>query len=409
MKITVSTNVPASLAEVWRAYTTPEDIRDWNAASPDWHTTAAAVDLRPGGKFSSRMEARDGSMGFDFAGTYTRVEPLRLIEYRFGDREARVSFDDTGGGVAVTVIFDAETQHSEAQQREGWQAILDNFSRHVVAKQSAQPGGRTMAPQSGSFIWYELMTPDPDAAARFYGAVVGWKIAAHADPQASGQDYRHITRDDGGGAGGVLRLTPDMLAHGARPTWVGYLHVADVDAAIRDIQADGGRLLMPRMDLPVGKLAMVADPMGAPFYVMAPVPPPGRPAARSDVFDPVKPQHVRWNELSSPDPARAQAFYAKHFGFEFKDTMPMGALGDYRFIDHGGLRIGGMMQQVPHNTMYTWTFYFGVRSVAAASAAITRGGGRIVQPPHQVPGGDWVVIATDPQGALFGAVGPKGA
>ena len=137
MKITVSTTVAAPLAEVWRAYTTPEDIKAWNAASADWHTTAATVDLRPGGRFSSRMEAKDGSFGFDFAGEYTQVVPQRLIEYRFGDRSARVDFEPGADGVKVTVTFDAETTHSEEQQRGGWQAILDNFAKHVLARQKA--------------------------------------------------------------------------------------------------------------------------------------------------------------------------------------------------------------------------------------------------------------------------------
>jgi uncharacterized protein YndB with AHSA1/START domain len=136
MKIVVSTVVAAPLAEVWRAYTTPEDIMAWNAASADWHTTAAAVDLRVGGKFSSRMEARDGSFGFDFAGEYTRIVPLQLIEYIFGGRVAVVEFAEGPGGVKVTVTFDSEETHSEEQQRAGWQAILDNFSRHVGSRQA---------------------------------------------------------------------------------------------------------------------------------------------------------------------------------------------------------------------------------------------------------------------------------
>ena len=134
MKITVTTTVSAPLAEVWRAYTTPDDIMEWSAASPDWHTTSAVVDLREGGHFSSRMEARDGSMGFDFAGTYTRIVPQRLIEYSFGDRTAQVRFDEGPGGVKVEVTFDGEMTFSEDQQRAGWQAILDNFARHVAAR-----------------------------------------------------------------------------------------------------------------------------------------------------------------------------------------------------------------------------------------------------------------------------------
>ena len=131
MKIVVSTLVAAPIHEVWRAYTTPDDIRQWNAASPDWHTTAASVDLRPGGRFCSRMEARDGSFGFDFEGEYTKVVPHQRIEYTFGGRTAVVEFVDGADGVAVTVSFDGETTHSEEQQRTGWQAILDSFARYV--------------------------------------------------------------------------------------------------------------------------------------------------------------------------------------------------------------------------------------------------------------------------------------
>ena len=133
MKITVETIVAAPIEKVWRAYTTPQDIKRWNAASDDWHTTAAAVDLRPGGAFSSRMEAKDGSMGFDFAGTYTKVVKHKLIEYSFGDRTAQVEFAEGSKGVGVRVTFDSESTHSVEQQREGWQAILKNFARHVEA------------------------------------------------------------------------------------------------------------------------------------------------------------------------------------------------------------------------------------------------------------------------------------
>jgi uncharacterized protein YndB with AHSA1/START domain len=134
MKITIETLVQAPLQEVWRAWTTPGDIMLWNAASDDWHTTRASVDLRVGGGFSSRMEAKDGSMGFDFAGTYTQVVEHQLIECSFGDRNLRVEFLPVAGGVTVRETFDAEETHSVEQQREGWQAILANFARHVERK-----------------------------------------------------------------------------------------------------------------------------------------------------------------------------------------------------------------------------------------------------------------------------------
>ena len=134
MPITIEATVRAPLADVWHAWITPADIIQWNAASDDWHTTASTVDLRVGGRFSSRMEARDGSMGFDFEGTYTVVEPLRRLEFLLGDRAVRIEFTETAAGVVVRESFDAESVHSEEQQRAGWQAILDRFVRHVEAR-----------------------------------------------------------------------------------------------------------------------------------------------------------------------------------------------------------------------------------------------------------------------------------
>lgn len=131
MKITVETQIQAPVEAVWKAWTTPADIVQWNAASDDWHTTRATVDLRVGGAFCSRMEARDGSMGFDFAGTYTQVVENALIESLFGDRHLQVEFLPTAGGVTVRETFDAEDMNPIEAQRAGWQAILDRFARHV--------------------------------------------------------------------------------------------------------------------------------------------------------------------------------------------------------------------------------------------------------------------------------------
>ena len=136
-KITVEAKISAPIAEVWRAWKTPEDIKQWNAASDDWHTTKSSVDLRVGGAFSSRMEARDGSMGFDFAGTYTRVEEHKLIESSFGGRTLLVECLPEKDGVTVRESFDAEASHSVEQQRGGWQAILNNFKKHVESRRRA--------------------------------------------------------------------------------------------------------------------------------------------------------------------------------------------------------------------------------------------------------------------------------
>lgn len=134
MQITVEVTLDAPIQKVWDAYVTPEDIVQWNAASDDWHTTSSTVDLRPGGKFSSRMEAKDGSEGFDFEGEYTNIVTHELIEYAFGGRTATITFKQAQEGVRVSVSFDTEDQNSAELQRVGWQAILDNFARHVIAR-----------------------------------------------------------------------------------------------------------------------------------------------------------------------------------------------------------------------------------------------------------------------------------
>ncbi len=139
MKIAIDTTVTAPLEEVWRAWTTPDDIKKWNAASDDWHTTAASVDLRAGGAFSSRMEAKNGSAGFDITGTYTKVVPQRLIEMEFGGRIALVEFIPKDGSVFIRESFDAEETHSLEQQREGWQATLYRFARYVESRRQGNP------------------------------------------------------------------------------------------------------------------------------------------------------------------------------------------------------------------------------------------------------------------------------
>src|SRR5262245_14644486 len=132
MKITVETVVNAWPNEVWRVWNNPDDIIKWNSPHESWHTTRSAVDLREGGQFSARMEAKDGSGGFEFEGTYTRVVRNKVIDFRMSDgREVNVQFIEQAGGVLVRETFDAETENSPEMQRAGWQAILDNFGRHV--------------------------------------------------------------------------------------------------------------------------------------------------------------------------------------------------------------------------------------------------------------------------------------
>lgn len=134
MKLLVEALVAAPIATVWGAYTNPRDIINWNFASEDWHCPSASVDLRVGGKFISRMAAKDGSFGFDFEGEYTKIEPNRLIEYRFGDRTAEVRFTEKPDGVVVSVSFDPEPDNPTDMQQSGWQSILDNFAAYVSSK-----------------------------------------------------------------------------------------------------------------------------------------------------------------------------------------------------------------------------------------------------------------------------------
>ena len=260
-----------------------------------------------------------------------------------------------------------------------------------------------MADPNGAFVWYELMTPDPEAAGRFYSAVVGWKFGERVPVDV---DYRMIERSDGGMAGGVLKLTPEMQSEGARPAWLGYIGVADVDAEAERIRGDGGSILMPPWDVPgAGRMALVADPQGAPFYLMTPEMPEG--ASPNDVFSMERPQHVRWNELSTTDPDAALDFYRGHFGWGQEGEMDMGEYGKYRFIQHGGLGIGAVMRKMPQMPVSMWTYYIGVDDIDRATAAVTEGGGQILQGPMEIPGGEYSLNALDPQGAAFGLVGPR--
>jgi predicted enzyme related to lactoylglutathione lyase len=265
---------------------------------------------------------------------------------------------------------------------------------------------RESSRQSGGFIWYELMTPDPAAAKRFYDPVVGWTIGT--DSVAPGIEYRMIGRSDGGNAGGVLTLTDEMISGGARPIWMGYLHAVDVDGKVEAIKADGGGVMMTPWDQPgVGRLAMVTDPSGAPFYLMDPIPPEGQPDAQSDVFSVDRPQHVRWNELASADQDGAIAFYRKHFGWDQEGAMPMGEMGDYKFVQHDGVGIGAIMSKPPQLPVSMWAYYIGVDDIDRAAKAVTDGGGKIFHGPMEIPGGEFSLMGADPQGAMFGLVGPR--
>lgn len=266
-----------------------------------------------------------------------------------------------------------------------------------------------MGNPTGSFIWYELMTTDAAAASAFYDAVVGWTIAPEPDPLAPGMDYRMIMRDVGRAAGGVLTLTPEMTAGGARPCWLGYIYVADVDDEVEKVLESGGATMMPATTMPgIGRMAMVTDPFGAAYYLMTPQPPEGSGEDQtSDVFTVDQPQTVRWNELVTPDDIAAVAYYTEHYGWTQEGAMPMGELGDYRFIQCDGVAIGAVMKKAEFMPVSGWSFYVGVDDIDRAVTAAKDNGGKVLGDPMEIPGGEFSVQLFDPQGAYFGLVGPR--
>jgi predicted enzyme related to lactoylglutathione lyase len=217
-----------------------------------------------------------------------------------------------------------------------------------------------------------------------------------------------IGRSDGKFAGGILPLNEEMQQHGARPTWLGYILVPDVDQSLKGIESAGGKSLMPANDIPnVGRIAMVTDPPGAPVYIMKPLPPEVDPNAKSDVFSVDQPQRIRWNERSTSDQDGAIAFYGDQFGWKQEGSMPMGEMGDYRFIQANGVNIGAIMRKPPQLPMSVWTYYIGVDDIDRAVAAINDGGGKVLNGPHEIQGGEFALNGLDPQGASFGLVGPR--
>jgi predicted enzyme related to lactoylglutathione lyase len=257
---------------------------------------------------------------------------------------------------------------------------------------------------AGAFIWYELMTGDPAAAAPFYRAVIGWEIAPEGNAMPNGSEYRMIARSTGGHAGGVLTITADMAAHGAKPGWFGYVHTDDVDAAVARLVALGGAVHMPPADMGVGRIAMVSDPWGAVFYLMNPVPPPGQPDAKSDVFG-TGPQQFRWNQLWAPDAHAAAVVYGDVAGWRQEGGMTMPDGRDYLFIHAGDIAIGAIGTMLQQGRGPRWEAIVGVDDFDRAIDAVTATGGQVDGNPGQVPGGDWSASVIDPQGARLSIVG----
>lgn len=261
-----------------------------------------------------------------------------------------------------------------------------------------------MAKLQGSWIWYELMTPDAAGSKAFYDTVVGWSIMPGT---TATNGYGFIANADGGMTGGILQLSGDMIEQGAGPCWLGYIGVDDVDASCTVIEAAGGKVLMPANDIPMaGRVAMVADCCGAPFYIMKPTPPPG--GGESTCFSALpNPGRCGWNELYAGDPAKAETFYTGLFGWTLPDAMDMGPMGKYQFIAHDGITVGAIMGKPDEVPAPAWSHYFWVESVASAQSRIAAAGGQVVNGPHEVPGPLWIIQGIDPQGAMFSLVGAK--
>ena len=251
---------------------------------------------------------------------------------------------------------------------------------------------------ANGFIWYELMTSDPEAAASFYERTVGWTAADSGHPDVRYTIFSNAAR----GVAGMMEIPEAPRQAGARPLWIGYIGVADVDAACGRLEQAGGTVHKQPADIPeVGRFAMVADPHGAMFVLMTPRPMenPPEPLPR------MTPGGAGWHELYAGDGDAAFHFYAGQFGWSEVGGVDMGPMGVYRLWAAGGDEaMGGMMTKQPQFPRPMWIFYFVVDGIAAAAERVESNGGTIRMGPMEVPDGSWVFQATDPQGALFALV-----
>jgi len=238
------------------------------------------------------------------------------------------------------------------------------------------------------FVWYDLMTPDVEAAKKFYGDVVGWSFSPPM------MDY-HVANAGDAGIGGIMKSPPHLKD--APPLWSGYIYTPDVDAACKKIAKLGGTIKREPWDVPdTLRMAVVADPTGAFFNIMQPLSQQERKLAPENAVG-----TVGWNELHAGDLNAAWDFYSQMFGWTKGTTMDMGAMGPYQLFQIDSKDAGGMMKRQEMLPMPMWLYYFRVDGIDAAVARINKAGGKVVMGPHQVPGGQWIVSAFDPQGGSF--------
>lgn len=263
-----------------------------------------------------------------------------------------------------------------------------------------------MSNNLGRFCWYELMTTDVDAAVDYYGKVVGWTtVDGPTATSAPGEMPYRLLQAGQTGTGGIMALRPEAIAAGARPAWLGYVAVDDVDAYSDRVTEAGGAVHMSPTDIPgVGRFSVIADPHGAMLVLFRPgmegQPLPANPT-QSGLFS--------WRELSGGDLDRDFAFYSSLFGWKRGDTVPMGDAGIYQLFTEadGGPAIGGMMTRLPTAPVPMWSYYVLVDSASAAADRVRAHGGTVLSGPHPVPGGLWVLQTLDPQGAMIGMNSPN--
>jgi predicted enzyme related to lactoylglutathione lyase len=254
-----------------------------------------------------------------------------------------------------------------------------------------------MSEHLGQFVWYEWMGADLERAAEFYAHVVGWQVG---DPGMASFPYK-VGSAEGYGVAGMLNTPTD--AKGMPPCWTGYVAVENVDAALAKITTAGGQAMRPAWDIPnIGRVAVVADKQGAPFMLFRPAEGARMPAAPA----PHTPGLVGWRELHARDGALAMDFYAGEFGWREDRQHDMGPMGVYRIFKAGDQE-GGMMTKTAQGPGPCWLFYFIVEAADAANARVTARGGKVLNGPHEVPGGMFATQCADAEGALFGLVSVK--
>jgi predicted enzyme related to lactoylglutathione lyase len=252
----------------------------------------------------------------------------------------------------------------------------------------------TTAPREilGRHVWSELMTTDTKAAETFYDTVIGWSSAPSPN---SPMPYTQFTRSGGAGVAGMMEKPSGM---NMPPFWSMYIAVPDLDEAVKKIERLGGSDLSGLIEVPtIGRMQMLKDPQGAAFYIIQPAPRDNPPDRDPEVGE------ASWLELTTTDQPAATAFYQDLFGWQPTEAMDMGAMGTYQMFSRGSRTIGGMMdapKEMAHVPPH-WAIYFRVPDVDAAAARVKANGGTIVNGPMEVPGGDRILNAMDPQGAAF--------